>query len=190
MTDDVLFYGVATGTRSGHYLYRPGRGGPMAVSVRKVEDLPADLHRIDGVWTAPRPRTEDEVRDRTWKSGGEEIQGVAHIHFVQGWTIVAWWDRSEDRRGGCNANFIARGRCRFEGMLRLAREHFPAEMQRMERAYPICLASGDLPESSNEDAAMVFVESFQSQLDALHPEVRAAALPVLHARLRRAHAHG
>lgn len=189
MQDGVLFYGVASGTRSGHYLFTSSGDHPRSISPRAVADLPAALHRIDSVWTAPRPRTEEEVRNRS-NAGDPETQGEARIHYVGGWTIVAWWDRSEDRRGGCNANFLARGRHRFGAMLAFARERFPKEMARMERAYPVALVGGDLPESSVDEEADAFVARFQETLDALHPEVRAAVVPLVAARLRRAVAHG
>jgi len=62
---------------------------------------------------------------------------MAYLHHVAGWTVVAWWDRSEDDRHGSNAVFLAPGEHAFEAMLDLARKAFPREMERMEKAYAI-----------------------------------------------------
>lgn len=136
---DVLFYGVRTGDGAGHYLHAPGGGWA------RESDLPPPLRRIDCVWTRATPRTQEEVRDRIPQTE-DQHQGRAFMHYVAGWTIVSWWDRSEDKRGACNANFLARGRRNFASMLALAREHFPREMRRMESAYALALAGEDIAE--------------------------------------------
>ena len=173
----VLFFGVASGTGAGHYLRDPSYR-----LLREAAVLPPALHRIDSVWTRERPRTVEEARNRGTYYGerAPETQGCAFIHYVSGWTIVAWWDRSEDKRGGCNANFLAEGRFGFATMIDLARKVFPREMRRMEAAYPITLAGPDLPVDDVEDAACAFVAS----LDALHPSVRDAVWAILRGRLR------
>lgn len=144
----VLFFGVASGTGAGHYLY-----DPTYRTLREETSLPPSLQRIDTVWTRERPRSEEEVRNRSSRERDPQTQGRAFIHYVDGWTIVAWWDRSEDKRGGCNANFLAEGRFGFATMLDIARKVFPREMRRMEAAYPITLAGPDLPVDEIEDTA-------------------------------------
>lgn len=128
---DLLFFGVPTGHGAGHHLWAssPMRWVPPTA-------LPLALRRLDAVWTAPAPRSFEQVRDR-WRERDEEVQGVAWLHHVEGWTVVAWWDRSEDDRHGSNAVFLAPGEHAFGEMLDLARKAFPREMERMERAYAI-----------------------------------------------------
>jgi hypothetical protein len=155
MEHDIFFFGVCAGTSAGHYFFSPGGRGHAAHASPETlrATLPPTLLRVDGVWTAPTPRTPEQVRDRTPAESERETQGEAYIHYVEGWTVLAWWDRSADRRWGCNANLLARGRHRFDAMLALGRQHFPREMARMEAAYRIALAGGDLPESSADDEA-------------------------------------
>ena len=164
----VLFFGVRTGTGAGHYLCGPGG--------RYVDQrtLPEPLQRLDGVWTRATPRTTEEVRDR-YRGKDPEAEGRAFIHFVAGWTVVSWWDRSEDRRGGCCAVFLTPQRCTFAEMLALARAEFPREMARMEAAYSIGLAGGDLPVEGHEEAAKVFVAQFRE----LHADVQATVRRML-----------
>lgn len=128
---DLLFFGVVTGHGAGHHLWAssPMRWVPPTA-------LPLALQRLDAVWTAPSPRSPDQVRDR-WRERGPETEGMAYLHHVEGWTVVAWWDRSEDHRGGSNAAFLARGTHTLDAMLALARRAFPREMRRMEASYTI-----------------------------------------------------
>lgn len=163
----VLFFGVLTGDGAGHFLHAPG--GKIVVI---DSDLPMALRRLDGVWTRETPRSNDEMRYGAW---GAQVEGEAFIHYVEGWTVLAWWDRSEDRRGVSNAAFLAPGRHPFVSMMDLAREHFPREMARMEAAYRIALATGDLPPDDTEDAAHAFIVTFY----ALHRDVRSAVLRLL-----------
>lgn len=165
MTFPVLFFGVRTCACAGHYLHAPGVYVPMH---ELEQSLPEALRRLDGVWCYPTPRTLEQVRNRLYEYGKREDEGRAYIHDVAGWTIVSWWDRSEDPRGGCNAAFLAPGRKAFAQMLALAREHFPREMRRMESAYAVALAGGDLAPNGDGDAAEAFLAAFH----ALHPAVQ------------------
>lgn len=60
-----------------------------------------------------------------------EVEGEAKLHYVDGWTILAFWDRSVDKRGACNSNFVIRGCCTFDEALQLAREQYPQVMNRL-----------------------------------------------------------
>jgi len=60
----------------------------------------------------------------------EQIEGAALLHYKDGWTALSFWDRSIDKRSGCNSNFFAQGTHTFEEMLEIARAHFPAVMAR------------------------------------------------------------
>lgn len=166
MTFPVLFFGVRTGTRAGHYLNAPGE---YVAQHRLEASLPEELRRLDGVWCYPVPLTREQVRDRRYEYGKREVEGRAFIHDVAGWTVVSWWDRSEDPRGGCNAVFLAPGRKTFSQMLVLAREHFPSEMRRMESAYAVSLAGSDLAPNGDDAAAEAFIVAFRD----LHPAVQA-----------------
>lgn len=170
----MFFFGVAADTRAGHYLHIPG-GAPWHQArhppSRVEQMLPPALRRIDGVWTRATPRTPAENSSIPFEEANGE-QGRAFLHYVEGWTVAAWWDRSADPRGACNANFLAPGRRTFEQMLTLAREHFPREMERMEKAYTIRLVTRDLPPDDAVKAAMAFVERVTADMQALDPAVR------------------
>lgn len=174
MSVRVLFFGVRAGTQAGHYLCDP----TGTLSGRAMEAmLPEPLRRLDGVWCHPRPMTREEIRSHAHVRT-DETQGRAYIHDVEGWTVVSWWDRSADPRGGCCAAFVAEGRRPFAHMLDLARANFPREMARMEAAYPIGRACADLAPDGDDAAADTFIATF----DALHPQVRALVLQRLRTR--------
>lgn len=61
---------------------------------------------------------------------GVQWEGQALIHHKDGWTVLAFWDRSIDSRPNSNSNFLAKGIFDFEQMLALAREHFPEVISR------------------------------------------------------------
>lgn len=168
MTHRVLFFGVLSGTGAGHYLYDP-RG-----HCEERRALPPALQRLDGVWCFPVPRTPEECRFGTPRTV-DQTEGRGHIHYVDGWTVVSWWDRSEDWRRGCCAVFLIEGRHMWADALVAAREAFPREVARMDAAYSIGLAGADLPPDGTADAAHAFVATFR----ALHPDVQAAVLRLL-----------
>lgn len=170
MTARVLFFGVRAGERAGHYLIAPD-----GESRRDIEaTLPAPLRRLDGVWCFPKPRTSDECRYGTPHTS-DQTQGRGFVHYVDGWTVISWWDRSGDPRGGCCAAFLIEGRHPWSEALSLARTAFPREFARMKSAYSIDLAGHDLASDADADAAEALVAQFRS----LHPDVRARVLRLL-----------
>lgn len=54
-----------------------------------------------------------------------EVEGEALLHVMNGWTAIAFWDRSVDKRGKCNSSFIAEGVHTFDEMRKIAEENFP-----------------------------------------------------------------
>lgn len=70
---------------------------------------------------------------------GRKIEGVAMIRFVEGWTVLSFWDQSGDSRPGSNSNFIAEGRRPFAEMCALAKEWFPAFWERAMRRFDVML---------------------------------------------------
>ena len=57
--------------------------------------------------------------------GERQVEGIAVLHHKNGWTALSFWDRSVDKRGGCNSNFFADQVLSFDEMVALARERFP-----------------------------------------------------------------
>jgi hypothetical protein len=114
--------------RAGHYLFRPTSDGrPWRAD---DEDIPADWPFGERGWKL----------DSTYAPLGPERQSRANVIHVEGWTVLAMWDRSVDQRGKCNANFVAKGELDFAAMVALAKAHFPTIWQRINKAAPVVLA--------------------------------------------------
>jgi hypothetical protein len=56
---------------------------------------------------------------------GEQVEGEGTIVHFPKWTIISFWDRSVDKRGGCNSAFLIRGHWTFGEAVEIAREKFP-----------------------------------------------------------------
>lgn len=169
MSADVVFFGVAAGTGAGHYFFLPGQRG---FALDRDLPLPPSLVRHpspDGRWCFPAPRTPEQMRNG-FPRGADDAQGRSFIHFVDGWTIIAWWDRSEDTRRGSNAVFFVRGRHPWAVAVAQAREAFPRELARMERAYPLGLAGTDLLDGPEADLH-AHAHREAERLRTLHPDV-------------------
>ncbi len=61
-----------------------------------------------------------------------EIQGKCTINKKEGWTCIAFWDRSVDTRFGSNSAFLAEGDYDFTTMLALFKEKFPEVFSRFK----------------------------------------------------------
>ena len=62
----------------------------------------------------------------------KEPEGRAKITEKAGWTILAFWDRSVDRRMASNSAFLIRGSHTFDEMVTLSRNAFPTIWRRFE----------------------------------------------------------
>ena len=92
-------------------------------------DLEKALGRIDGAY-CPK---------------GPQVEGRALLHYVNGWTLVSFWDRSVDKRGGCNSNFILEGTLTAAEALEAAKAAFPRIWQRY--TFPVVVTNTE-PASS------------------------------------------
>lgn len=120
-------YFFGCGNRIGHYLHEPG-GKPV--------------HSAGPFWWMELYGAFCPGRERPRHGPRPEVQSACKVTHVQGWTVLASWDRSVDERGTSNGAFLAEGTYGFEGMIALAREHFPQIVERVERAAPLHLAAG------------------------------------------------
>lgn len=81
---------------------------------------------LDGKFTpGPHPQ---------YGTGGLQDETFVALTYVRGWTVLAMWDNSIDKRPGSNAAFIAEGRLTEEAMWALAQQHFPQIVQRLVAA--------------------------------------------------------
>lgn len=136
MTDvRIYFFGVAE--RVGHF-WRPAARYPQDPSPYEPRGCPWGDRQIDG--TLCRFPTTSPDNGRVENVEREQIEGLARLHRKDGWTAIAYWDRSgPDDRMGCNSNFVAEGTFTFEEMLALARRHFPRLIERTVGKFEIRL---------------------------------------------------
>ena len=108
---------------SGHYLKHPGGS-----SVHSADEKVRPWKMIDGCLPpARRDRPDRRGYARVLKEAG---QGKAALHYKDGWTAIAFWDRSVDKRGASNSAFFVRGTHSWEDAVRIARKHFPSVWKR------------------------------------------------------------
>lgn len=114
--------------RSGHYLFVPGGCSP---SKDEIEALPRALRRPDGTLAPGRRRYLNRPAD---VDSEDQVEGLAALHYVEGWTALSLWDRSVDTRLGSNSTFIVRGTLSFDEMLERSRALFPSIWARFKFA--------------------------------------------------------
>lgn len=116
----------------GHYLFAPdGR------AFGRNEPLPVALRQLDGQFCGD-PALADLSGQRRghpphWPGDAQPV-GLARLHHVEGWTVLAWWDRSGDPRAGSNSAFVAPGIHTAATLRKLGADAFPAVWRRIEAA--------------------------------------------------------
>lgn len=91
------------------------------------------------------PKTPWDLFPDTTLCRPEQAQGIAWLWQKEGWTALAFWDRSRDTRYKSNTVLVWEGTHTFEEMLEEARRSFPRILEKIERAFPIVLEK-TLPE--------------------------------------------
>ena len=110
---DFYFFGCWSANHKGHYLHLPGH---VFTGRECWNDLPREWqHQLDGTLCPRDP---------------EQIEGMAALHHLEGWTALAFWDRSADHRPNSNAVFLAFGEHDFQAMLALLAQQFPKVTER------------------------------------------------------------
>lgn len=107
--------------QAGHYWRSPnGHATERAIEARIPEALRHG--RIDGNfcpgYIGPYKRT------------CPEVEGEAAIHLIEGWTALAWWDRSVDRRPACNSAVVVRGDHSYTMVLEIVKAQMPDLLKR------------------------------------------------------------
>lgn len=110
LTTDALYFGC--GRDVGHYFWT----------------LEGDRHYNMG--RAPFGGWEGEYVDG--KYAPSEVEGHAAMFRRNGWTMIAFADRSVDKRPGSNSAFMFKGELTFPQMLELAERHFPMQWARLK----------------------------------------------------------
>lgn len=102
--------------QSGHYFWKPGMKKTNLGYRDMVNDLP--FSDIDG-GLAPA-------------KGEGQIEGIAKLSHKDGWTALAFWDRSVDHRPGSHSTFLFHAaELPFAVALALARETYPEVFARI-----------------------------------------------------------
>lgn len=117
MTPELYYFGC--GREPGHHLWEPGRDRMRRFREAVPGELPGpwDWCDLDGGLCPDRQ--------------GRHPQGVARLHHCGGWTALAFWDRSVDRRPGSCSVFLASGTWSFEEMLGWCSRGFPQVFDRL-----------------------------------------------------------
>lgn len=152
---NVLYFGCWQET--GHYPWLPG----MIRGWEAQEQLPWKW--LDGTLPPVLTRSRSGVVQ-------EVPQGHAALHWKAGWTALAFWDRSVDKRGGSNSVFCIRGTHSFGDAVRIARDAFPQVWERLP--FEVVLVrepSGERP------VAIMSLEEKAADYDRLRAETGGAA---------------
>lgn len=112
--DTTLLYFGCIG-ESGHYLW----SSPYR-RTRDIDETPWGM-KIDGKLCPPAD---------PWGRNGQP-QGRAALHHKDGWTALAFWDRSVDKRPGSNSVFVADECLSFDQIVTVAKERFPGVWKRL-----------------------------------------------------------
>lgn len=113
----VIFY-FGCLRESGHYLWLPSGSRTVAdYDQRLPVTFPCRLSTLDSGFLPPR---------------APQDEGVARIWQTDGWTILAFWDRSVDSRPGSNSAFVLEGDLSFEEATAAARGAYPEVWARLK----------------------------------------------------------
>lgn len=123
-TVEAYYFGCQR--ESGHYFFHPdGKGGRSWDIERRVG--PAIYPRIDSRFCPGAKQERGGYRQTR-----PEVEGEAALNHIEGWTILSFWDRSVDKRGGCNSNFVALGTHDYTTMRAIAATQFPSVWKRFK----------------------------------------------------------
>jgi hypothetical protein len=114
----MIYFGCVG--ESGHYLHRPDLHHSGRESQRVLQEA-GIFPKCDGGFC---PGTEYDEQ-RPWRRPGRQVEGHAKVTHLNGYTILAFWDRSVDHRGNSNSVFIENGTWTFDEMVAKAKEVFP-----------------------------------------------------------------
>lgn len=93
--DSPMYYFGCVG-RPGHFFHGP--------DLRPVDEEPRDYPPSIRCANFPGGKLDGTFCDKQ-----NRTQGRARVFHVEGWTILAFWDYSIDKRGGSNSVFLIRG---------------------------------------------------------------------------------
>jgi hypothetical protein len=108
----VLYFGCID--RPGHFLIE----GRKSVHPRQ-RDIPWTEEQLD-MTLCP-----GVVEVSYGHKADKQVEGHAKLHHRDGWTALAFWDRSVDGRMNCNSVFVIEGEHVFDDAKRIAMAAYP-----------------------------------------------------------------
>lgn len=141
-TADTLYFGCVGSP--GHFLWESDSRWARV----EPRDWPASLRSprmgpgamLDGRYA---PGCVPDPSLPAWKrKPTAQVDGAAALHHVDGWTVLASWDRSVDSRGGSNSVFVIRGTHDYEGACKLAEQAFPKVWERIRGKHYLAQDAG------------------------------------------------
>ena len=113
----------------GHFMWTREGGWMHGIGYHDEKKLPKALQpcKLDGVH-APLIGKKEYPNHHL----PEAPQGQAAIVHVEGWTVLAFWDRSVDKRGASNSAFLLLGTLTFEDARDRSKEAFPEVWARFQ----------------------------------------------------------
>lgn len=110
----VFYHGAVGGP--GHHLHDEKL---QVVHTRQIPtDFPVDSFILDGRLLPP---------------GQRQHEGVCQLWTNEKWTVLSFWDRSEDSRMGSNSSFVIEGGHDFRSTVAIAERHFPILFERFKK---------------------------------------------------------
>jgi hypothetical protein len=98
------------------------------------------------------------IVDGVYAPPGPEIEGLAQIVYLNWnyrvWTLLAFWDRSIDKRGKCNSVFLLEGTLTFDQVVKYSRSLFPTIWQRFQFKiirWPLSIAEQEKRDAEKEE---------------------------------------
>ncbi len=77
-----------------------------------------------------------------------QIEGKAVLVHIGTWTVVTFWDRSVDKRGGCNSSFVIPSHVGFDEAITISKERFPWVWARF--SFEVVLSHDDAPNQGTD----------------------------------------
>lgn len=125
---NAYYFGCYSSVHGGHGFHRPG-----GKSIRATDDGPVRSWACGiGPWDQVDGTLAPVVGERRGYRKIECPQGVAALHHKDGWTALAFWDRTGDHRGNSHSNFFFDEILDFDAAVAAARVAFPELFERFD----------------------------------------------------------
>lgn len=98
---------------AGHYLWRAYQDGSITKMYEHNTEFPKDFP------------IQYRALDSCLLGYTKQIEGKGTLNYINGWTILAFWDRSQDKRFNSNSAFMIQGNYSLDKMKELAKAYFP-----------------------------------------------------------------